>query len=279
MLIMNEVKEAEIILETNKFNKFTSALSLLIRYYAQIKEYHSAEIRDAMKNFIKLNNEEYSHWEELINKMIKSAKKFPLSQIDEIPLTQKELDVVASIPDKKKQKVLFTFLVLAKFKYIKSGKAWVNNTGASTFEIANSKSVKRDRSRIIYELKEMKVITLSKSPLNRSVHLEFIDEDGEPALIIKDLRNLGYRWLQYCGERYIECNECGILFKPTRMNNCYCKSCRGYIPLKTKIVECIECGTSFEAPATSPGKRCSSCSKLRRQAKQRDLMRKRKNLA
>lgn len=272
MLVINEVKEAERIIETNKFDKLSSAIALLVRYYIQIKEFKRDIVRDEIKKFLILNHQEYDYWEKSVNKMIKKAKKFPLCNIDEIPITQKEIDVIYQAGSEKKEKILFTFLVLGKLKWMKTGKAWVNDTGASIFKRANTDTRTNERDYIIRDFKEAGFISYAQSPMNMSIHVDFIDDNEESILMIKDLRELGYRWLQFKGQRYIECNECEILFKPTRMNNCYCKNCRGYIPLKTKIIECIDCGISFESPAIAKSKRCPLCRRIHYNKRLKDYM-------
>lgn len=261
-MVINEVKEAERILQTNKYDKFSSAVALLIRYYVHIKELKKSDVITEIKKFLFLNHQEYDYWEKSINKMINKAKKFPLCQIDEIPITQKEIDIIYQAGSEKKEKILFTFLVLGKLKWMKTGKAWVNDTGASVFKRANAETKTADRDYIIRDFKEAGFISYAQSPMNMSIHIDFIDDSSDVILTIKDLRELGYRWLQFKGQRYTECNKCGILFKPSRMNNCYCKNCRGYIPLVTKVIECIDCGISFEAPSITRSKRCPSCRRL-----------------
>lgn len=272
MLVINEVKEAERIIETNKFDKLSSAVALLVRYYIQIKEFKSAIVKDEIKRFLTLNHQEYDYWEKSVNKMIKKAKKFPLCQIDEIPITQKEIDVIYQAGSEKKEKILFTFLVLGKLKWMKTGKAWVNDTGASTFKRANTDTRTNERDYIIRDFKEAGFISYAQSPMNMSIHIDFIDDNSNTVLIVNDLRELGYRWLQFKGQRYIECGKCGILFKPSKMNNCYCKNCRGYIPLKTKIIECIDCGISFESPAIAKSKRCPLCRRIHYNKRLKDYM-------
>lgn len=278
-MVINEVKEAERILQTNKYDKFSSAVALLIRYYIQIKELNKSDVKDEIKKFLILNHQEYDFWEKSIDKMIKKANEYPLCQIDEIPITQKEIDTIYQAGSEKKEKILFTFLVLGKLKWMKTGKAWVNDTGFLTFKRANAETKTDERDYIIRDFKESGFISYAQSPMNMSIHIDFIDNTSDTVLVVNDLRELGYRWLKFKGRRYVECNECGKLFKPNGSHSLYCKEHRGYIPLVTKIIECKDCGNSFEAPATSPGKRCPLCSKLRRNAKQRELMRKRSKLA
>lgn len=274
-IIMNEVKEAKKIIKTNKYEKFSSAVALLVRYYVQIEGLSRAEVKNEMKKFLILNHEEYDYWEQSLNKMIKNADKFPLCQIDEIPITQKEIDVIYKAGSEKKEKILFTFLVLGKFKWMKTGKAWVNDTGFLTFKNANAETKIEERDYIIKDFKEAGFISYAKSPMNLSIHINFIDENENPVFVVKDLRELGFRWLKYKGQKYVECQECGILFKPSAMNACYCKNCRGYIPLETKIIECIDCGISFETPSSTKSRRCPLCRRKHYNEYQKKLMQKR----
>lgn len=272
-MVINEVKEAEKILQTNKYEKFSSAVALLIRYYVQIKGLQKSEVIDEIKKFLMLNHQEYDFWESSINKMIKNAKKFPLCQIDEIPITQNEIDIIYQAGSEKKEKILFTFLVLGKLKWMRTGKAWVNDTGASTFKRANAETRVDDRDYIIRDFKEAGFISYAQSPMNMSIHIDFIDDKGDTILVIKDLRELGYRWLKYKGQKYNECHECGKLFKANKSNALYCKEHRGYIPLVTKIMECMDCGASFEAPSVSRSKRCPLCRKLHYNERLKNYMR------
>lgn len=278
-MVINEVKEAERILETHKYNKLSSAVSLLVRYYIQIKELNKDETKENIKEFLRIHNEEFDYWEKSVNRMIKNANKYPLCQIDEIPITQSEIDTIYKAGSEKKEKILFTFLVLGKLKWMRSGKAWVNDTGASTFKMANAETKAVDRDFIIKDFKEAGFISYAQSPMNMSIHVDFIDNNSDTILTIKDLRNLGYRWLKIKGQRYAECNNCGILFKPSRMNNCYCKNCRGYVPLVTKIIECIDCGISFEVPAITKSKRCPSCQRNHRLELERERTKKKKSMS
>lgn len=262
MLIINEVKEAEKIINTNKYDKLASAVNLLVRYYWQIKRLTKEEVKEKIRLFIELNHEEFEYWENSVKRMIKNADKFPLCQLNEIPITQKEIDIIFKAGTEKKEKILFTFLVLAKLKYLKSGKAWVNDTGSSTFKLANAQTGVEDRDYIIRDFYEAEFISYAKSPMNMSIHIDFIDTDGDTVFVVNDLRNLGYRWLKFKGHKYIECNECGKLFKPTKGNSLYCKDHRGYIPLRTKIIECCDCGISFETAAITKSKRCPLCQRL-----------------
>lgn len=277
--MINEEREAERIIETNKYDSLSSAVSLIIRYYIQIKEMSNDEVKSKVKSFLELNHCEFDKWKRFIKRVIKNSDKYPICRLNEIPITQKEIDIIKSAGSDKKEKILFTFLVIGKLKYLKSGDAWVNDTSKKIFEQANTSPRADERDYIIRDFYESNIVSYAKSPMNLSIHIDFVDPDGEPVFTVKDLRNLGFRWMKYKGDNYVECQSCGIIFKPTKMNARYCKECRGYVPLKTKIVECCEpdCGISFETPANNRSNRCPSCSYKRRLKQVRNNMKKYRN--
>lgn len=262
-IIMNQVKEAEKILETNEFTDSTwTTMSLLVRYYAQIKEYKPKKIRELTEEFFNRNApywKEYFYAQELLEKIIKDAKKYPLTQVDEIPITQKELDTVATASSLKLQKILFTFLVLGKFKFIRKGNTWINYPNTTFFKMTNTYQTKTERHLLIHDLKEAKYISLTKSIMDRSYHVEIIDPDGEPVMMVKSLENLGYRWLMYIGKNYAECAECGAMFKPSNNKQKYCKK-HLTTHKKSETFICIDCYEAFEVPEGGrKKKRCNLC--------------------
>lgn len=50
-------------------------------------------------------------------------------------------------------------------------------------------------------------------------------------------------------EGSIQCESCGTRFVPSSPNQKYCNGCRGYRPLGTKIIQCIDCGCTVEIDA------------------------------
>jgi len=84
-------------------------------------------------------------------------------------------------------------------------------------------------------LRDTGLIQFSKKVDNTNVRVCFA-EDGDVAMTITDLRNLGYQYLKYHGEPYFECTNCGITVKidePTKgRKQKYCKECA--VEIKTK---------------------------------------------
>lgn len=283
-LILNEKKEAErIIVAGDVGNKVNETLSLLSRYYRD-KGYSIKEIIQCLNDFMTNNYVNYNpdDWDKIINRYAKS-QKYTLVQIDSIPITKNELLSISQIKDKKLEKLAFTLLVLAKFGNMRNidNNNWVLVDEYDVLPRARIRGSLVAQYSCFYDLAKMDLITYSRRVDNINVRVGFIDNDSEIVLNITDLRELGYQYLMYKGEKYIKCAECGIVMKPSSNksnNQKYCKECTGYQPIGYKIVKCCDCGKPFEINAKTINKeRCDECRKIYRKKYQRELMRKRKN--
>ena len=65
--------------------------------------------------------------------------------------------------------------------------------------------------------------------------VNFIDNDNEVVLKIKDFRELGYEYQNYIGDgNFIRCSECGRLVKKSGKSDKYCSLCAKEKRLETK---------------------------------------------
>lgn len=279
---MNERKEAEKIIESGDINFDTGAkLSLLARYYASIGK-KPKEIKALLKEIMvkRYNNYHPDDWELALQKYVNKAKKYPIVEIDEIPITKNELRTISQIKNKKLEKLAFVLLVLAKFCNTRNVKNdnWVMVDEYSVFARARITGDTVAQYSCFYKLAKMDLITYSKKVDNINVRVGFIDNDSEIALRVTDLRELGYQYLMYKGEKFIKCAECGIVTRATIHNKKYCKNCAGYQPIVTKTVKCCDCGEYFEVDARNvTKKRCNECQKIYRNQYQRELMKNKRN--
>jgi hypothetical protein len=74
------------------------------------------------------------------------------------------------------------------------------------------------------------------------------------------------------------CQKCGKRFEKINANEKYCINCRGYEPIETKIIHCVDCGKKIIVDGiVKKQDRCSDCYKKYRNNYQKELMRKRRN--
>ena len=278
-LIMNERIEAERIIKNGEINFDTGEkLSLLARYYAHIGK-KPKEIRLLLEDIMTKHYYNYhpDDWEMSLQKYVNKANKYPIVEIDEIPITKNELQTISQIKDKKLEKLAFVLLVLAKFCNMRNEKNnnWVMVDEYSVFSRARITGTTIAQYSCFYKLAKMDLITYSKKVDNINVRVGFIDNDSDIVLKVTDLRELGYQYLMYKGEKFIKCAECGIVTRATIHNKKYCKSCAGYQPIVTKTIKCCDCGEYFEVDARNMKTiRCPLCQAYRTKEKTKERVRK-----
>lgn len=208
--------------------KPSETLGRVAKYYHS-EGYDKAAIHSKLEDFIvkcdpALN---LAKWQTTIDNQVKSAGKFPLIEIDGVPITQKELDTCERVEGTQMKRLLFTLICLAKLGDAtkESNNGWVNRPDKEIFKLANVVTSVKRQSLMYNDLRAAGFIRFSKKVDSVSINVLCIDNSGAPVLTITDFRNLGYQFLRYCGEPYIECACCGLVIKRTGSNHKYCSSC------------------------------------------------------
>lgn len=190
----------------NKFNY----LALVAKYYLH-KGYSKKNTRAELDKFLLQCKPNASLV--LESKMLDGAVTYainnPLVQIDSIPISNSELDCVRSLKRSPLQRLAFTLLCLAKYSCLVNPKYgyWVNIPDKDIMAMANIKASIKRQSELFAALKAAGLIRFSKNINNLSVNVLFVDNEP-PAVLIKDLRNLGYRYMYI--ENKNDCYECEI---------------------------------------------------------------------
>jgi len=276
-LIMNERIEAEKIIENGDINFDTgSKLSLLARYYAHIGK-SPKEIKSLLDELMTkyYHNYHADDWEMSLQKYVNKSKKYPIVEINSIPITKNELQTITQINNKKLEKLAFVLLVLAKFCNMRNenNNNWVMVEEYNVFPRARITGTITAQYSCFYKLAKIDLITYSRKVDNINVRVGFIDDDSEVVLNVTDLRELGYQYLMYKGEKFIKCAECGVITRVTANSKKYCKDCAGYQPIVTKTIQCCDCGEFFEVDGIVKNKkRCDKCQHLKQLEYQRNSM-------
>lgn len=115
---------------------------------------------------------------------------------------------------------------------------WVNSKDNEIMSFANINTSIRRQCAMYATLRELGLIQFSKKVDNTNVRVCFAT-DGDTAMTITDLRNLGYQYLKYHGEPYFECVNCGITTKysnPVKgRSQKYCEACARDMYLKQTV--------------------------------------------
>ncbi len=234
-VVLNEVKQAEHIIEKGEVgNKPTSTLFLLGKYYRVKENLDKEHTFNKLNEFMKNNYKNYNSalWEDTLEDISKKANKYPLREIDSIGITQQELDEISEINNLKYQKLLFTMLCYAKLYNLisETNNGWINADIKEIFRVARV-SVKHRNDKFLYlnDLERTGLISFSSKNDNLNIRVNFVNMCGAFVINIDDFRELGYEYLNYMKKgSFIRCTECNRLVKKKSKHDYstkYCTTC------------------------------------------------------
>ena len=266
-IVLNEHDYAENALKTKALGKKPSeTLCRVARYFIDETScaYNKNDIRKKLDYFLLQCDPVASipKWSKMLDYATDWAFKHKAIQIDTIQITKPEINKINSLEGKQVRRLAFTLLCLAKYWNIVNNQndCWVNNKDNEIMSFANINTSIRRQCAMYTSLRDAGLIQFSKKIDNTNVRVCFI-EDGEIAITITDLRNLGYQYLMYCGEPYFECSNCGITVKisePTKgRKQKYCKECAVEISTQQRVNSIMR-----RRFLQSSQQNCDSCSNL-----------------
>ena len=240
-IVLNEHYYAEQAIQTRSLGKKPSeTLSRVARYYIDsCDSANKKTIRSKLDLFLLQCDSTASipKWSKMLDFATDWAFKHEAIQIDSIIITKPEMDKIDSLDGKQIRRLAFVLLCLSKYWNIVNSQNdnWVNSKDNEIMAFANINTSIRRQCAMYATLRDTGLIQFSKKVDNTNVRVCFA-EDGDVAMTITDLRNLGYQYLKYHGEPYFECTNCGITVKidePARgRKQKYCKECA--VEIKTK---------------------------------------------
>lgn len=265
-MVLNEKKYAMKVLETYEYSeKLTTTLSLITKYLYYYQGKSDSEIIDVLDDFMRKTQSDYNKvsWLKCFDNTIKFAKKYPMVEIDSIPITQKELDTIATFKTKQEQKTMFSLLCYAKYyNAINSeNNNWVNVENKVIFKSANVTKKTVDQAKMCHNFAEHGYLAISRNIKSRNKQVTFVDNENKGVLFIKNFDDLGYQYLRHNGENYTECVKCGKLIKNNKQCNIkYCNDCTKLDKVDFKIIKCIDCGNDVVVDnRNTKTNRCPEC--------------------
>lgn len=233
--VMSETKVVEEMIDKGKLKdkQVGKAIPLLTKYFYQIKGMNKKQTYDATVKFLQSANSSFREANNMfyIDKCIGHAKNVKLIDIDHISITRNEMDTIRCIGKKNLERLAFVVLCLCKYHRAarNSESLWVSYEHKDMFKMARLTNGEYYNELCFHELYKLGLITPSRISGKNAVKVEFLDEDSESALELKDMRELSYEYLNYIGDgRFIRCKDCGILVKVNNKDNytCRCKQCQ-----------------------------------------------------
>lgn len=243
MIVLNENDWAYDMIQSRSLGKKPyETLCRVANYYKEVEGCNKNETRRMVEQFIIQCNPGASipKWSDTIDYAVAHALKYQSIAIDSIIITKPEIDIINSVSGKQARRLAFTLLCLAKYWDIVNPESnhWVNSKDSDIMRMANINTSIKRQSLLYHTLNEMGLIQFSKKVDNTNIRVLFMS-DGDPEIVITDLRNLGYQYLMYCGEEYFSCSNCGITTKIKRdgvgRKPKYCPECANKIKIQQSV--------------------------------------------
>jgi hypothetical protein len=175
---------------------------ILAKYIRQTFDYGEIRLEKAVIKFCKAQNKNFNPITEAdsIKKWVRSALNYDLRKIENVTVSEKEINVLKKIESNKDKKLLFVLLVFSKA--LKKGSVKRDKTNLKTSDnyyihynnfldiirlskFTNTSEI--DLADIIYKYKHL--FTFYK-PERELIRLEFIDKNPKKQIIISDLNNI-----------------------------------------------------------------------------------------
>lgn len=221
----------------NLGNNVSYATGLLAKYYRSQGD-NIDEIKDKLKADLRkyepyMNQRLADHY---ITNALKHVDKRKLNNVNEILVTQAEIDKIMSvvsydsnISDGNLQRLAFTLLCFAKFELAKGkNEPWINCDLKYVYKAAKLSGYSRTQCNMcMHQLYKNGFIQLNERVDDLSIKVPFADKEniGNVALKVGDINYAGDYFLQYMGRKYVECQSCGKLTPKTGRRTQYCHDC------------------------------------------------------
>lgn len=253
-------------------------LSIAARYLYQRKDQKPKEIIETLSSLLRHRDVSYSalKWEKYLDEITKTENlKRQLFISAGINITQSELDSINQISRIPRRRVAFTFLCLAKYYNQKnnSDRSLVFYNLPTIFTLSNTAMTLNQKLTVIDELFEKRIIErLADDATISGYRVKIINDEDAVAMRVTDMRDLGYQYEKFTGQKFAECKLCGGLIRVCGNRTAeYCNNCSTKFGLKYQsekrkkpklcIVKCIDCGQNFIVDPRAFGikQRCDDC--------------------
>lgn len=227
-IIFNEREHAKIVIEKGFQTSRNKSFELqLVANYLREQGYSDKEIEEELHRISKRNFTDYNKVQmyDFIDNKVKKSKKGKLKENFPVYITRAEMNTILSESNIKYQKLLFIYLVLAKF-YMSNNKAdkyYVGCEDNDIFKLCDMYTRKQEKLDMMHYLTVKGYI---KPTLSMSSIVNYVNEDSEVVMEVIPNEDMIYRFeKEYLGGIFINCEICGRLVKKTNNRIKYCKKC------------------------------------------------------
>lgn len=232
--VANEVRYVENLLEKKQLTprKVTKELRMIAKYY--LSRHDKQTSIELLVDFINQVSDNGNRWrktiESIVNDLI-GKQDFELRDIEEIHITESELNSIKALDSDLEQRYAFGLIVYCKiWNYKKKGR-FVRIDSTTHFAKDCDVNAKReDREKLFHRLKTKGLVNIPRKTGSDSVEVLFVDHEGEPSLTIpiKNIEKFIYYYYDWNGEsKTKECAVCGeLILVKGKASTKYCDKCK-----------------------------------------------------
>lgn len=246
MLILNEAQYAKDLYDgkTQDIKSIMAKIRYITRYLVHFKQKNDNDVYQETVKWLKQyhNNFDESSYSNVISDAIKMAYKYPFYVIDNIKITQSELEAISSQNNLRAEKILFVLLCMAKQQNISNGftNGLVKYSITDLCKTARVSVPADDREYILYEIVQQGLLDYPKKNNTQCLIVNFISTD-EVVLELDevDCQELAYVYLNWKnnGKGYTRCQKCNRWMKQSKTKpKKYCEDCAKVVQTEQKRV-------------------------------------------
>lgn len=204
-------------------NKFE--MQLLANYYRELG-HSDKEIEIELHDFCKRYSKNYNKvkFYKIIDDKVNKSNKLKLKSAEPIFITKAEIDTILSEDNYKCQKLMFVYLVLAKY-YMNNNhteKYYVGCKDSDIYNLCDMYTRKEEKMELMHYLTKQGYITPT---LSMSSIINYVNEDSPIEIELIPDNDMVYYFEKYMGGIFINCDVCNKLVKKTNNRIKYCKEC------------------------------------------------------
>lgn len=235
MYILNEKKYIrEVLASGNKPDNISNGylITLITKYYFDREKNPNALIDIVKQKMLEFNIEGYQEYryankiKKSCTELYESESKNLFRELEYVPIYEKELKVVESLPNDRQKKFMFTLFAIARYM---NCEGWINKKDlkglSEVFKLANVTLSSEKKNKLLYELYSNGYIHFGKKVNNLNIRVDLSDTNDDIAYKIIKFENIGNQYIGNFKKGYKQCKCCGKKIKDTGNKKMYCKKC------------------------------------------------------
>ena len=144
-----------------------------------------------------------------------------------IPIYQKEINLISTLPNDRQKKFMFTLYAIARYM---NSDGWINKKNlrglSEVFKLANVTLTLEKKNEMLHELYKNGYISFGKKIDNLNIKVDLCNgTDEEIVYKLTEFVNIGNQYIGNFKKGYKQCKSCGKKIKDTGNRKMYCEDC------------------------------------------------------